>query len=329
MSEAPPPLTPADCELQDFAFMPLDVARLRDSDLASDESPEACWAAVLLWAASWHQIPAASMPDNEAWIAKHAGYAQRGKISKDWAAVRAGAMRNWVLCSDGRWYHPVVADKARDAWAAKLQQRWRTETSRIKKHNDRHPGANVPRPTFEQWIAAGRPAGQPLFVPEDMPPCPKGHPPSVTGETPSKGERQGQGQGQGQGDSLFNTAGPAPVPPSPPVPPAVQPAPTPRRVLSPEEQGKSEVWKAAVSVLENGGCPPSQCRTFMGKLVTYYGFPIVKDAVAAAVSTQPADAREYLKATCQRLNGERLNRQEALEQRGQSVVDDWATGGKP
>jgi len=54
-----------------------------------------------------------------------------------------------------------------------------------------------------------------------------------------------------------------------------------------------------------------------------------KDAVAAAVSTQPADAREYLKATCQRLKGERLNRQEALEQRGQSVVDDWATGGKP
>ena len=88
MSEAPPPLTPEDCELQDFAFMPLDVARLRDSDLASDESPEACWAAVLLWAASWHQIPAASMPDNEAWIAKHAGYAQRGKISEDWAAVR-------------------------------------------------------------------------------------------------------------------------------------------------------------------------------------------------------------------------------------------------
>ena len=103
----------------------------------------------------------------------------------------------------------------------------------------------------------------------------------------------------------------------------------PRKVLSPEEQVKSEVWKAAVSVLEHGGCPPSQCRTFMGKLVTDYGFPIVKDAIAAAVSTQPADAREYLKATCQRLKGERLNRQEALEQRGQSVVDDWATGGKP
>lgn len=309
-----PPLTPPDCDLQDFAFMPLDVARLRDSDLASDHSPEACWAAVLLWAASWHQIPAASMPDNESWIAKHAGYAQRGKISEEWAVVRDGAMHNWRLCEDGRYYHPVVAEKALDAWAAKLQQRWRTEMGRIKKHNDRHPGACVPRATYEQWIASGRPVGQPLPVP---------------GEIGSKGQGERQGEGKGQGHLVLNTDVSAPVPPAPPAPPAVPPAPTPRKVLSPEEQAKSEVWKAAVSVLEHGGCPASQCRTFMGKLVTDYGFAIVKEAVTAAVSTQPADAREYLKATCMRLKGERLNRQEALEQRGQCVVDDWAAGGKP
>ena len=308
----PPPLTPPDCDLQDFAFMPLDVARLRDSDMASDHSPEACWAAVLLWAASWHQIPAASMPDNESWIAKHAGYAQRGKISDDWSAVRDGAMHNWQLCEDGRYYHPVVAEKARDAWAAKLQQRWRTEMGRIKKHNDRHPGACVPRPTYEQWIAAGRPVGQPLPVP---------------GEISSKRQGERQGQGEGQGDLDLDIAGSTPTVPAPRTTPAVPPAPAPRKLLSPEEQAKSDLWKAAVSVLEHGGCPAAQCRTFMGKLVNDYGFPIVKDAVSAAVSTQPADAREYLKATCMRLKGERLNRQEALERRGQAVVDDWAAGG--
>ena len=31
----------------------------------------------------------------------------------------------------------------------------------------------------------------------------------------------------------------------------------------------------------------------------------VREAVTAAISAQPADAREYLKATCQRLKGER------------------------
>lgn len=117
--QLPAPLTPADCDLQDFKFMPLDVARLRDSDLASDETPEACWAAVLLWSASWHQIPAASIPDNDQWIAKAAGYAQRGKISPDWEKVRAGALRGWIRCADGRMYHPVVAEKALIAWGKK------------------------------------------------------------------------------------------------------------------------------------------------------------------------------------------------------------------
>jgi hypothetical protein len=48
-SDAPlaPPLTPADCDLRDFEFMPLSVVRLRDSDMAALQSPEECWAAVL------------------------------------------------------------------------------------------------------------------------------------------------------------------------------------------------------------------------------------------------------------------------------------------
>ncbi|WP_436312985.1 hypothetical protein [Variovorax sp. LjRoot84] len=171
--------------------MPLDVARLRDSDLASDESPEACWAAVLIWAASWHQVPAASIPDNDNWIAKQAGYAQRGKIAKEWAAVRPGALRGWVLCSDGRYYHPVVAEKARDAWKSKLEQRWKSESARIKKHNQRH-GTSIPCLEFDAWIDAGRPQGQQLFVPGDSA--------DLLGDKPkdSGSKRQGERQGQGQ-----------------------------------------------------------------------------------------------------------------------------------
>jgi hypothetical protein len=188
-ADLPAPLTPLDCDLQDFPFMPLDVARLRDSDLASDESPEACWAAVLLWAASWHQVPAASIPDNDNWIAKQAGYAQRGKIAREWPAIRPGALRGWVMCGDGRFYHPVVAEKARDAWQAKCEQRWRTECGRIKKHNQRH-GTNIPLPGFVAWTKAGRPQGQPLHVPEDK-----------TGKGGDKGEdKVSKRQGEGQGD---------------------------------------------------------------------------------------------------------------------------------
>lgn len=186
------PLTPPNCDLSDFAFMPLDVARLRDSELASNETPEACWAAVLLWAASWHQIPAASVPNDDKWLAKQAGYAARGKIDKAWPDVRAGALRGWIECSDGRLYHPVVAEKACEAWKAKLDQRWRTECGRIKKHNDRHH-TSIEKPTFADWLAAGCPVGQPLFVPRDTPPCP--------GDVPEETHSKGQGEGQGQGDS--------------------------------------------------------------------------------------------------------------------------------
>lgn len=192
-AERPAPLTQSYCDLRDFQFMPLDVGRLRDSDLAANETPEACWAAVLLWSASWHQVPAASIPNDEKWIAKTAGYALRGRIDKDWAKIRAGALHRWIECSDGRLYHPVVAEKANEAWQGKLRQRWNSECARIKKHNQRHPDAEKPIPTFEEWLSSYCPEGQSASVPKDKADGPEDFP----GDSGSKGQGEGQGQGQG------------------------------------------------------------------------------------------------------------------------------------
>jgi|AraplaDrversion2_2_1032049.scaffolds.fasta_scaffold00773_25 hypothetical protein len=243
----PAPLTPPDCDLQDFKFMPLDVARLRDSDMASEQTPEENWAAVLLWAAAWHQVPAGSMPDSDNWIAKAAGYLSRGRVDPHWKDVKAGAMRGFVLCSDGRWYHPVVCEKANESWLAKLRQRLKTECNRIKKHNERH-GTRLPFPDFESWFNAGCPTGQPLPVPgdnpqlslatdgivaSDMPPLSFATDGDVTGETPSKGQRQGQRQGQGQltsndnddiTDGGYARATSATLPPREDPPPSNDPA---------------------------------------------------------------------------------------------------------
>jgi hypothetical protein len=71
------------------------------------------------------------------------------------------------------------------------------------------------------------------------------------------------------------------------------------------ESAKAALWRESVVVLKAGGCPESLCRSFMGKLVKDYTEATVREAVTAAISAQPADAREYLKATCQRLKGER------------------------
>jgi hypothetical protein len=218
--QLPEPLVPAEVDLRDFAFMPLDVVRLRDSDLAALESPDACWAAVLLWCASWHQVPAASVPDDDRVLANLAGF---GRVVREWQKIRDGALRGWILCSDGRLYHPVVAAKAMDAWRSKLEQRWRTEAGRVKKHNQRNQLIGTPdevhMPDVDRWIALGCPQGHALHVPGDNGDVSPGTTPSrpqfVPRETPSKGQGEGQGQGQGlekkeEPTVLVDTASPSP-----------------------------------------------------------------------------------------------------------------------
>lgn len=123
----PEPLTPPDSSLASFPYMPLDVARLRDSDLASVASAEAFRAAVLLWCACWHQKPAASLPDDDRVLAQFAGF---GRFVKEWRKVRDEALRGFIKCSDGRLYHVVVAEKAVEALGHKEAQRQRTEAAR-------------------------------------------------------------------------------------------------------------------------------------------------------------------------------------------------------
>lgn len=117
----PAPLVPDDVDLTDFRFMPLEVARLLDSEIMALENAEAFRAGVASWCKGWHQVPAASLPNDDGALCKTLGY---GRDLKTWAKLRkAGALRGWVLCADGRLYHPVVAEKALEAWLEKLAQR--------------------------------------------------------------------------------------------------------------------------------------------------------------------------------------------------------------
>lgn len=167
----PPPLVPAEVDLRDYPAMMLDVARLRDSELATHPDGELFRANVLSWCVAWHQLPAASLPDDDATLARLLGY---GRDLRTWRKVRAaGGLRGWVKCSDGRLYHPVVAEKALDAWKSKLLQRWRTECARIKKHAQRHK-ISLDVPEFEEWMSQGCPQGHPLPVPETPGKCPQG-----------------------------------------------------------------------------------------------------------------------------------------------------------
>ncbi|MEK6290059.1 MAG: DUF1376 domain-containing protein [Paraburkholderia tropica] len=169
MNDLPNPLTPADAELRNFREMPLDVPRLLNSDLAHDESPEACWSALLLWCVSWHEVPAGSLPDNDDWLAKRAGYWHKGKLDPTWHDVRAGALHGWIKCSDGRLYHPVVAEKVNHAWHQKHRHAHEKLCERIRKRNKARAEKGQPPlelPDLEHWLDAGRPLERELFPSE-------------------------------------------------------------------------------------------------------------------------------------------------------------------
>lgn len=108
------PLTPHDCDLRAFPTMPMDAVRLFGSEFHAVASDAAWRAGVTLWLRSWHQMPAASLPDDDVQLAR---LAELGKDVKAWAKIRAQALHGWVKCDDGRLYHPVVAEMAMSAWA--------------------------------------------------------------------------------------------------------------------------------------------------------------------------------------------------------------------
>lgn len=118
--QLPAPPVPAECDLRDFAFMPLEVRRLLTSETWLLGSAEEKCAALTLWCEAWHQVPASSLPDNDKMLAHLSQSGAR------WKKVKAHVLRSWVKCSDGRLYHPVVAEKALESWAKKEAQRERS-----------------------------------------------------------------------------------------------------------------------------------------------------------------------------------------------------------
>ncbi|MFF7398866.1 DUF1376 domain-containing protein [Achromobacter sp. NPDC008082] len=90
--------------------MPLDTERLLDSDMMALSTGEELKTALRLWCKSWNQEPAASLPDDDRILAHLAG-----KDLSAWRKVRDMALRGFVKCSDGRLYHPVIAEKAIEA----------------------------------------------------------------------------------------------------------------------------------------------------------------------------------------------------------------------
>ncbi|MES3155035.1 DUF1376 domain-containing protein [Sphingomonas faeni] len=275
----PAPLTPPDADLQDFPFMPLHVARLRDSDLAAEGDPEGCWYAVLLWAAAWHQLPAGSLPDNDAVLTKLCGL---GRDLRTFRKHRRDALRGFVTCDDGRLYHPVIAEQVMAGWDGKLRQRYRTECATIKKRNDRAgvtPSEREPRPLFGDWLSLNHPASVPFvslgtddFVPRD----------NVT-----KGKREGQGQGDigSEADASGAEAPALPV------------------IVDPDKV----MFDGGISLMARAGVLEPKARQLLGKWKRDHGTPSVIAALGAAQREGAIDPTSFIERALR--NGQRPDQQ--------------------
>ncbi|MEI7607185.1 MAG: hypothetical protein WCJ64_07360 [Rhodospirillaceae bacterium] len=143
---APAPPEPPDCDVSKLPGFMVDTNRLLGSELWAISSGDEFKAAVTLWCRAWHQVPAASLPDVDRLLSSFAGY---GRDIKSWLKVRPMALRGFVLCADGRLYHPVLAADAVRAVVKVRECRERTRAATEARQSKRYGERDV---EVREWI---------------------------------------------------------------------------------------------------------------------------------------------------------------------------------
>lgn len=180
MSNLPIPLTPFGCDLSGNTWFPLHFTRLRESRWWRTASHLARSVNIDLWGRAYEQVPAGSIPDDDVDLAEWAGY---GRDVAAWLKVKADVMAPWVLCSDGRWYHPTVCEMVLESWE-KLSERRQKERvrkaeqrSRIRKNEPLSRDFDAPVPRDNGMCPTGQTGVSRVTAP---------HVPPKTGPVPPK-----------------------------------------------------------------------------------------------------------------------------------------------
>ena len=92
----PAPLVFLEVDLRRFSFMPVHVDLLLRSEFVAKATADVFHRALLLWCACWHEVPAASLPDDDMVLAKLAHY--RGSMKK-FRRLKPKILYGFVFCS--------------------------------------------------------------------------------------------------------------------------------------------------------------------------------------------------------------------------------------
>jgi hypothetical protein len=274
----PAPLTPAGCNLQDFPHTPILRSRLFGSSFHARTTDSEWRAGVTLWLKAWEQVPAGSLPDDDIELCR---LAELARDMKTWKKLRAGAMRGWMVCSDGRLYHPVVAEVVNTALAAKEAQRAKTYKARLA--------------ALEKRLSEAKTDTEKEHLTEEIKKLKQSQ-----SQTLSQPPREGKGR-EGKEKGLDNPSGEGGKPPAD----------------EKAETEKARLWREIKTMLvQQGKCQTTkEAGTLIGACASKYGNDIFLDAIRATLTSEPADAHTFLIGLCERAAGNRpsQNKQEALE----------------
>ncbi|MGI3901254.1 MAG: hypothetical protein ACRYGP_13780 [Janthinobacterium lividum] len=134
----------------DFRF---NIARMLDSDWYHSCSTREALAGINLHARAIHQVPAGSLPSSDALLARLADF---GRDVDGWREVKAKALEGWVLCSDGRLYHPDVARNALHIWIGRMEKRRASAVANLAKAPERDFGIEEITAAFNEACNALR-----------------------------------------------------------------------------------------------------------------------------------------------------------------------------
>lgn len=104
----PEPLVPVGTVFKKLPRFMLDTDWILSCKLMVSGTAEEFRAQMALMSYAWKQSPPGSLPNDDselAWMSR----------SKSWIKIRSAVLSEWVVCSDGRLYHPVLCEDANRA----------------------------------------------------------------------------------------------------------------------------------------------------------------------------------------------------------------------
>jgi hypothetical protein len=289
VTDLPKPMTPPGCVLQDFPHTPIFRARLFGSSFHARASDGEWRAGVTLWLKSWDQTPAGSLPDDDIELCR---LAELARDLKTWKKVKAGALRGWILCSDSRLYHPVVAEGVNNALDAKTAQREKTMKARIA--------------ALEKKLKEATDSNQKVSLTEEIRKLSQALSLSqsqkdVVSVTESKRREE-----KGREEKGLDSSVPVGTGGKPPVPKLTDPA--------------EIIFGYGLSMLTNAGTVEKTARSFLGGLRKSHGDAALIDALRECAKARALQPLEWLAAALPpNASGTKPNAQEALEASNRAV----------